>query len=195
MLTTRLCGVEFLDALTPCGSVGGEVPCSAWVYPWPRGALRCHMHDDISTLRRILKDCHTIAVVGLSAEWHRPSFFAAKYMQDHGYRIVPVNPRYAEVLGERCYARLEDIPHPVDMVDVFRKTDDVLPVARSAIAIGAKCLWQQLGVVSLDADALVRAAGLDSVMDRCVKIEHARLFGGLHWAGVDTRVISARRPQ
>ena len=153
------------------------------------------MHDDIQTLRRILKACHTIAVVGLSAEWHRPSFFAAKYMQDHGYRIVPVNPRYAEVLGERCYARLEDIPHPVDMVDVFRKTDDVLPVARSAIAIGAKCLWQQLGVINLEADALARDAGLDSVMDRCVKIEHARLFGGLHWAGVDTRVISARRPQ
>ena len=153
------------------------------------------MHDDIQTLRRILKACHTIAVVGLSAEWHRPSFFAAKYMQDHGYRIVPVNPRYAEVLGERCYARLEDIPHPVDMVDVFRKTDDVLPVARSAIAIGAKCLWQQLGVINLEADALARDAGLDSVMDRCVKIEHARLFGGLHWAGVDTRVISARRPR
>ncbi len=153
------------------------------------------MPDDIQTLRRILKDCHTIAVVGLSADWHRPSFFAANYMQDHGYRIVPVNPRYAEVLGERCYARLEDVPHPVDMVDVFRKTDDVLPVARSAIAVGARCLWQQLGVVNLEADALVRAAGLDSVFDRCVKIEHARLFGGLHWAGVDTRVISARRPQ
>ena len=152
------------------------------------------MHDDIQTLRRILKACHTIAVVGLSAEWHRPSFFAAKYMQDHGYRIVPVNPRYAEVLGERCYARLEDIPHPVDMVDVFRKTDDVLPVARSAIAIGAKCLWQQLGVINLEADALARDAGLDSVMDRCVKIEHARLFGGLHWAGVNTGVISAKRP-
>jgi len=152
------------------------------------------MADDIATLRRILKQCRTIAVVGLSAEWHRPSYFAAKYMQGKGYRIVPVNPKYAEILGEKSYARLEDIPFAVDMVDVFRKPADVLPIARSAVAIGARCLWQQLGVANREADAVARAAGLESVMDRCVKIEHARLFGGLHWAGVNTRVISARRP-
>ena len=152
------------------------------------------MADDISELRRILKSGRTCAVVGLSAEWHRPSFFAAKYLQQHGYRIVPVNPRYGEILGERCYPSLEAIPHPVDLVDVFRRTPDVLPIARQAVAIGAKCLWQQIGVRNLEADALAREAGLDSVMDRCVKIEHARLFGGLHWAGVNTRVISARRP-
>ncbi|WP_425260466.1 CoA-binding protein [Rubrivivax sp. RP6-9] len=156
------------------------------------------MADDIPSLRRILQQCRTIAVVGLSAEWHRPSYFAAKYMQQHGYRVVPVNPRYAqnhaEILGERCHARLEDIPFPVDMVDVFRKPADVPPIAASAVAIGAKCLWQQLGVMNLEADATARAAGLETVMDRCVKIEHARLFGGLHWVGVDTRVISARRP-
>lgn len=152
------------------------------------------MADDISSLRRILKDCRTIAVVGLSAEWHRPSYFAAKYVQQHGYRIVPVNPKYAEILGEKSYARLEDIPFPVDMVDLFRREADVPPIARSAVAIGAKCLWQQLGVKSKEADGIARAAGMDSVMDRCVKIEHARLFGGLHWAGVNTRVISARRP-
>ena len=152
------------------------------------------MHDDISTLRRILGECRSIAVVGLSAEWHRPSFFAAKYMQQHGYRVVPVNPRYAEVLGERCYASLADIPHPVDMVDVFRRADDVLPIAEQAIAIGARCLWQQIGVTNLAADELAREAGLDSVLDRCVKIEHARIFGGLHWAGVNTGVISSKRP-
>jgi uncharacterized protein len=152
------------------------------------------MTDDIATLRRILRDCRTIAVVGLSADWHRPSHFAAKYMQQHGYRIVPVNPRYGEVLGERCYPSLGDVPHPVDLVDVFRRSEDVLPIARQAVEIGAKCLWQQLGVKNVDADRLARSAGLDSVLDRCVKIEHARLFGGLHWAGVDTRVISARRP-
>jgi predicted CoA-binding protein len=152
------------------------------------------MADDISELRRILRSCRTIAVVGLSAEWHRPSYFAAKYMQQHGYRIVPVNPRYTEVLGAPCHPTLESIPFPVDMVDVFRRSDDVLPFARQAIAIGAKCLWQQLGVKNLEADRMARAAGLESVMDRCVKIEHARLFGGLHWAGVNTRVISARRP-
>lgn len=152
------------------------------------------MTDDISTLRRILRDTRTIAVVGLSAEWHRPSYFAAKYMQQHGYRIVPVNPRYGEILGERCYPSLSDIGFPVDMVDVFRRTADVLPIAEQAVAIGARCLWQQIGVVNREAADLARAAGLDAVMDRCVKIEHARLFGGLHWAGVNTRVISARRP-
>jgi predicted CoA-binding protein len=151
------------------------------------------MDTDIATLRRILKAPATVAVVGLSAEWHRPSHFVAKYLQDHGWRVVPVNPRYPRILGEQSYARLEDIPFAVDMVDVFRKTDDVLPVADSAIAIGAKVFWQQIGVVNVDADARVRAAGLDSVMNRCVKIEHARLFGGLHWAGVDTKVISASR--
>jgi predicted CoA-binding protein len=104
-----------------------------------------------------------------------------------------VNPRYEEVLGERCHARLEDIPVPVDIVVVFRRSADVPPLAESAIAIGAKCLWQQIGVVNAEADARVRAAGLDSVMDRCVKIEHARIFGGLHWVGVNTGVISARR--
>lgn len=154
------------------------------------------MSDTIHELRAILRSCKTLAVVGLSAEWHRPSFFAAKYMQSHGYRVIPVNPRYAgqEILGERCHASLEDLQQPVDMIDVFRRTEDVLPIARQAIAIGARCLWQQIGVVNQEADALVRAAGLSSVMDRCVKIEHARLFGGLNWAGVNTRVISARRP-
>ena len=153
------------------------------------------MHNDALQLIRILRECRTIAVVGLSAEWHRPSFFAAKYLQGKGYRILPVNPRYAggSVLGMPCVARLEDLTEPVDMVDVFRKAEDVAPIAASAVAIGAKCLWQQLGVMNLEAHAAARAAGLDSVMNRCVKIEHARLFGGLHWAGVNTGVISARR--
>lgn len=148
---------------------------------------------DDATLRGILRDCRTIAVVGLSADWNRPSYFAASYLQGKGYRIVPVNPKAESILGERCYPRLEDIPFAIDMVDVFRKTADVLPVAASAVAIGARCLWQQLGVLNDEADALARAAGLDSVMDRCVKIEHARLYGGLHWAGVNTGVITARR--
>jgi predicted CoA-binding protein len=156
------------------------------------------MHNDNSTLRDLLRQCKTIAVVGLSAEWHRPSFFAAKYMQSHGYKIIPVNPRYAatgqQILGEKVYASLLDITQPVDMVDVFRRTEDVLPLADEAIRIGAKCLWQQLGVQNFEADQLVRQAGLASVYNRCVKIEHARLFGGLNWVGVNTGVISARRP-
>ncbi len=151
--------------------------------------------SDIPTLRRILAETKVIAVVGLSADWFRPSFFAAKYMQEHGYRIVPVNPKYPEILGEKSYPSLKDIPHKVDMVDCFRKAVDILPLAQDAIAIGAKVLWQQLGVENKEADALARAAGLDSVMDRCVKIEHARLFGGLGWAGVNTKVVSAKRPR
>ena len=151
--------------------------------------------SDIVTLRRILHENRTIAVVGLSADWFRPSYFAAKYMQEHGYRIVPVNPKYPEILGEKCYASLEDIPFKVDIVDVFRKTADVLPIAEEAVAIGARCLWQQIGVINEEAQALALRNGLDSVVDRCVKIEHARLFGGLNWAGVNTRVISAKRPR
>ena len=154
------------------------------------------MADDISTLRRILHQHRRVAIVGLSAEWHRPSYFVAKYLQQHGYRVFPVNPRYAgsRILGLGCVASLADLAEPVDMVDVFRRTDDVLPIAEQAIAIGARCLWQQIGVVNHGANGLAREAGLDSVMDRCVKIEHARLFGGLNWAGVNTGVISARRP-
>lgn len=153
------------------------------------------MADDIRTLRRVLRECRRVAIVGLSAEWHRPSFFVAKYLLQHGYQVFPVNPRYAggEILGQPCVASLADLATPVDMVDVFRRTEDVLPIAQQAVAVGARCLWQQIGVLNQEADALVRAAGLDSVMDRCVKIEHARLCGGLNWVGVNTGVISAKR--
>ena len=150
--------------------------------------------DDIPGLRRVLASSRIIAVVGLSAQWFRPSYFAAKYMQQHGYRIFPVNPRYDEILGERCHASLDTVEVPIDIVDVFRRTDDVMPIAEQAVALGARCLWQQIGVRNEAAAALAAAAGLDVVMDRCVKIEHARLFGGLHWAGVNTGIVSARRP-
>jgi predicted CoA-binding protein len=155
------------------------------------------MSDEISTLRRILQENRVIAVVGLSADWFRPSYFAAKYMQQHGYRIIPVNPRYAgqKVLGETGYASLKDIPDKVDLVDVFRRSEDVMPIAEDAIAIGARALWQQIGVRNEAAAEAARKAGLDVVIDRCVKIEHARLFGGLNWVGVNTRVISAKRPK
>jgi len=151
------------------------------------------MSPDAASLRRILTRDRTVAVVGLSDQWHRPSHFAVAYMQAKGYRIVPVNPRCTEILGEPCYPRLEDIPFAVDMVDVFRKPEDVPDIARSAVAIGARTLWQQLGVANAQAHQIATDAGLDSVMDRCVKIEHARLFGGLHWFGVNTGVISARK--
>ena len=151
--------------------------------------------DDIATLRRILGENRTIAVVGLSADWYRPSYFAAKYMMEHGYRVIPVNPKYREILGQRCYPSLRDIGQKVEIVDIFRKAQDVMPIAEEAIAIGARVLWQQLGVRNEAAAARARAAGMEAVMDRCVKIEHARLFGGLNWVGVNTRVISAKRPR
>ncbi|MCD8515201.1 MAG: CoA-binding protein [Burkholderiaceae bacterium] len=162
--------------------------------------------SEISTLRQILATCHTLAVVGLSPQWHRPSYFAAKYMQAHGYRIVPVNPLVAreggDILGERCYASVQEAAQAlaaqgqrIDMVDCFRKSEDIPPLADAAIEVGAKCLWLQLGVEHAEAEARAAQAGLWVVHDRCVKIEHARLFGGLNWAGVNTRVISAKRPQ
>lgn len=150
--------------------------------------------DDISTLRRILRNARTLAVVGLSANWYRPSYFAAKYMQEHGYRVIPVNPAYDSVLGEKCYKSLRDIPEAVDIVDCFRKSAEIPALAEDAIAIGAKVLWMQLGVENEEARRRAETAGLQVIENRCVKIEHARLFGGLGWAGVDTGVISAKRP-
>jgi predicted CoA-binding protein len=149
--------------------------------------------DDIAGLRRILMRSRTLAVVGLSAQWYRPSYFAAKYMQDHGYRIIPVNPKYAEVLGQKCYPDLRSVAEPIDIVDCFRKPAEIPAIADDAIAIGANVLWMQLGIVNEDAAQRAVAAGLDVVMNRCVKIEHARILGGLNWAGVNTGVISSRR--
>ncbi len=151
--------------------------------------------SDIATVRRILSENKTLAVVGLSANESRPSFFAAKYMQDHGYRVIPVNPRYDEVLGEKCYPDLESIPDPVDIVDVFQRSEVVLPIAQSAVSIGAKVLWLQLTVMNDDARKLAQENGLDFVQDRCVKIEYARLFGGLGFVGVATNIVSAKRPR
>lgn len=152
------------------------------------------MTDDIPTIRRILKENHTIAMVGLSADWFRPSFFAAKYLQDHGFRVIPVNPRYEEILGEKSYARVQDIPEPIDVVDCFRKPEDIPPLADAAIEVGAKVLWMQLGIVNEEAAAKAEEAGLEVIMNRCMKIEFARMFGGLNFVGVDTKIISAKRP-
>jgi len=149
---------------------------------------------DSNELRRILRECKTIAVVGLSANEMRPSYFAAKYMQDHGYRIIPVNPNYDEILGEKCYPDLLSIPEPVDMVDLFQRPERVMLFVEQAIKIKAKVVWFQLGVINEEAAKLASDAGLEVVMDRCVKIEYARLFGGLNWAGVDTKIISSKRP-
>ena len=153
------------------------------------------MTDDIPGLRRILSEYRCVAMVGLSANWYRPSFFAAKYLQEHGFRVIPVTPRYDEILGEKCYPSLGEIPDAVDVVDCFRRAEEIPAIAEGAIAIGAKVLWMQLGIRNAEAVARAEAAGLEVVQDRCMKIEYARLFGGLHFVGVDTKVISARRPK
>lgn len=145
-------------------------------------------------LRRILSENRRVAVVGLSTDEMRPSYFAAKYLKDHGFTIIPVNPKYKEVLGETCYPNLKAIPGPVDVVDLFQRPERVMPFVEDAIAIGARVVWMQLGIVNHEAAAKARAAGLDVVMNRCMKIEYARLFGGLNLVGVNTRTISARRP-
>lgn len=150
---------------------------------------------DIKDLRRILTDYKRVAIVGLSADWSRPSNFAAKYLLDHGFEVIPVNPKYDQILGQKCYADLKDIPTPVDVVDLFQRTERVPPFVDQAIEIGAKVVWLQLGIVHEEAAQKARDAGLEVVMDRCMKIEYARLFGGLNTIGVNTGIISAQRPQ
>jgi len=142
---------------------------------------------------RILSEARTIAMVGLSANPYRPSHFAAKYMQAEGYRIIPVNPRADEILGGKSYPSLKDIPEPVDIVDIFRPPEAVPAIVEEAIEIGARVVWMQLGVIHYEAAKRAREAGLEVVMDHCVKMEHARFFGGLHTLGLNTGVISSKR--
>ena len=145
-------------------------------------------------IKRILSENKTIAVVGLSPKWNRPSHFAAKYMKEHGYKIIPVNPGYDKILGEKCYKNLLDIPEPVDIVDIFRRSKDVPPIVDDAIRIGAKFVWMQLTVVNEEAAQKARDAGLEVVMNRCVKIEYGRIFGGINYLGVNRRLISSKKP-
>ena len=146
-------------------------------------------------IRRILRDTNVIAMVGASTNWNRPSYFAMKYLQVKGFRIIPVNPRAAgeELLGETVYANLKDIPEPIEMVDIFQRADRVPEVVDEAIEIGAKIIWMQLTVRHDEAGKKAEAAGLTVIMDRCPKIEFGRLSGELGWSGINTRVITSRR--
>jgi len=151
-------------------------------------------YDD-ADIRRILEEVRTIAMIGASANEMRPSYFAMLYLQRKGYRVHPVNPRYAggTILGETVYADLADLPAPPDMVQIFRKSEDVPPIVEAAIEAGAKVIWMQLGVRHDEAAARAEAAGLKVVMNRCPKIEYGRLYGEIGWLGVDTRVLTAKR--
>ncbi|MBZ5609870.1 MAG: CoA-binding protein [Acidobacteriia bacterium] len=142
---------------------------------------------------RILERYKRIALVGLSSNPFRPSHFAAIYLLSHGYDVAPVNPREKEVLGRRAYASLRDVPSPIEIVDIFRERSAVPAIVEEAIAVGAKVIWMQLGVIHEEAAGRAIQAGLEVVMDRCVKIEHARFFGGLSTIGLNTGVISAHK--
>lgn len=142
---------------------------------------------------RILRDYSTIAMVGLSSNPYRPSHFAAVYLLSNGYNVIPVHPRETEILGQRCYPTLKDIPEKVEVVDIFRPASETPALVEQAIEIGAKVVWMQFGVVNYEAARRAREAGLEVVMDQCMKVEHGRFFGNLSILGLNTGVISARR--
>jgi predicted CoA-binding protein len=156
------------------------------------------LYQDVAQVNRVLDTARTIAVVGLSTDRQKASFFVAGYLKDEGYRIVPVNPRADEILGEKAFPDLASIPFPVDLVDIFRPPGEIDAVVDQAIArkqqgIDAPAIWMQLRLVNLGAAARAHAAGLTVIVDKCVKMEHGRYHGGLHFAGMNTEIISARK--
>jgi predicted CoA-binding protein len=166
---------------------------NAQACPLPGAVPDLARYQDPRTIREILLSARTIAVVGLSPDPLRPSNFVGFYLQRHGYRIVPVNPREQEILGETSYPALTDVPFAVDVVDVFRQPDAVPAIAREAVQIGTKALWLQFGVISQEGADIAEQGGLKVVMDRCMKVEHARHLGRMHVLGFNTGNISSRR--
>jgi hypothetical protein len=150
-------------------------------------------YQDPMTIQRVLLGARTIAIVGLSGNALRPSHFVGLYLQRHGYRIIPVNPREPEILGERSYPNLGEVPVRVDIVNVFRAPAQLPDIAREAVAIGAGCLWCQFTVINEEGASFARRAGLAVVVDRCIKVEHARYAGRMHWLGFNTQRITSVR--
>ena len=150
-------------------------------------------YSDPLTIQRVLHNAGTIAVVGLSKNELRASYFVGYYLKRHGYRVIPVNPRETEILGEECYPSLRDIPDPVDIVDVFRAPDALPGIAEETVAIGAGTMWCQFGVINLDGARIAEDGGVTVIMDRCIKVEHARYVGRMHWLGFNTERITSVR--
>jgi len=150
-------------------------------------------YQDPLTIQRVLLSARTIAVVGLSGNALRASHFVGFYLRRHGYRVIPVNPRESDILGERCYASLQDVPERVDIVNVFRAPDALPGIAAQAVAIGAGCLWTQFSVINEEGARIAEQAGLAVIMDRCIKVEHARYVGRMHWLGFNTQRITSVR--
>jgi hypothetical protein len=151
------------------------------------------LYQDPVVIQRLLRETRTIAIVGLSTDPQRASWFVASYLKKEGYRIIPVNPKAKEILGEKAYPDLASIPVPVDLVEVFRPAAECLDIARQAVAIKAKALWLQLRLVNIEAAEFAARSGMTVVLDRCVKMEHGRYYGRLHWGGMNTEIISARK--
>ncbi len=150
-------------------------------------------YQDPLTIQRVLRDAKTIAIVGLSGNPLRASNFVGFYLQRHGYRVIPVNPREPEILGERSYSSLREVPVAVDIVDVFRAPAALPGIARQAVEIGAKCLWCQFTVINEEGARIAEQGGLTVVMDRCLKVEHARYAGRMHWLGFNTQRVTSVR--
>jgi uncharacterized protein len=150
-------------------------------------------YQDPQTIQRVLHTARTIAIVGLSANELRASYFVGYYLKRHGYRVIPVNPRESEVLGEKCYASLLDVPEHVDVVNVFRAPDALPGIAREAVAIHAGALWCQFGVINVEGAQIAEEAGLMVIMDRCLKVEHARYVGRMNWLGFNTQRVTSVR--
>jgi predicted CoA-binding protein len=149
--------------------------------------------QDANVIREILHTSRTIAIVGLSSNTLRPSNYVGFYLQRHGYRVIPVNPNEREALGETAYPTLADVPVPIDVVDVFRASQFVPDIAEQAVAVGARALWLQFGVINLAGAQIAQRGGLKVVMDRCMKVEHARHMGRMHWLGFNTGVVISQR--
>jgi len=150
-------------------------------------------YQDPLTIQRVLLSAKTIAIVGLSGNPLRASYFVGFYLQRHGYHVIPVNPRESQILGERSFASLRDVPVPVDVVNVFRAPAALPGIATEAVAIGAKCLWCQFNVINEEGARIAENGGLSVIMDRCIKVEHARYVGRMHWLGFNTQRITSVR--
>ena len=150
-------------------------------------------YQDTSPIQRVLNTARTIAVVGLSANELRASYFVGYYLRRHGYQLIPVNPRETEILGQQCYPSLREVPVHVDIVNVFRAPDALPGIAREAVAIGAGALWCQFGVINEEGARIAADAGMTVIMDRCIKVEHARFLGRMHWLGFNTQRITSVR--
>ncbi|WP_433824439.1 CoA-binding protein [Actinoplanes sp. CA-015351] len=150
-------------------------------------------YQDVTTIQRLLHTAKTIAIVGLSSNELRASYFVGYYLKRHGYQVIPVNPRETEILGERSYPSLTDLPGPVDVVNVFRAPAALPQIAQEAVTIGAGALWCQFGVINDEGNSIATGGGLDLVVDRCLKIEHARYVGRMHWLGFNTHRITSVR--